>query len=107
VALYRRPTLLIHSALCLPVRASAYLGRRVIVPAWSQFVSGRLSAISLRQKFSELRRGHEELLRLLREAQAIVREARQESEQRLAALYREHDIQRARRAEHDPNMRLN
>src|SRR5262249_51775737 len=48
-----------------------------------------------------------ELLDLLRETLAVVREARCEAEQRVAALYRERDLQRGLKAERDPARPLN
>ena len=85
-------------------------GRRVVMAGWAHARQIHAATVAerdlLRQQFDALRREHEELLQLLRETTALVREARQESEQRVAELHRERDLARARAAERDPALPL-
>ena len=85
-------------------------GRRIVVAGWARAQQIHAATASerdeLRAQFAAPKREHEELLQLLRETTALVREARQESEQRVAELPRERDIARARAAERDPALPL-
>jgi hypothetical protein len=83
---------------------NAHNGRRILVtPIWPLVVA---ECDNLRVQFAALLHEHQKLLQLLRETQAILREARLEAEQRVAALYRERDLARARAAERDPALPL-
>jgi len=71
-------------------------------PAKTEYARAMAERDFLRAQLEALERQHNELLQVLREALDVVREARCETEDRLARLYRERDIQRGLKAERDP-----
>jgi hypothetical protein len=85
--------------------------RRINLAASLAFAKKVFSALvientALREDLARARLARDEAISLLRELQAAV-QARWAAEQRLADLYRERAIQRAQKAERDPNAALN